>query len=189
MGVRRGDRRDDGRCVRQRELRHDLRRDLDDKRPLRQRPELQLGEHAARRGLGELEPGIGDDVVDLDPSDGLVERMADHRAAPERGLLPYGEQRRLEIVRALATHPKLLLLDEPAAGMNPNETARLMEMIRAIRRDFGLTILLIEHHMEFVMGICERIYVLDYGEVIASGPPAAIQNDSKVIKAYLGEPA
>ncbi len=100
--------------------------------------------------------------------------------------LPYGAQRRLEIARALAAKPKLLLLDEPAAGMNPQETKELMEMIAWIRKEFGLTILLIEHDMSLVMGICERIYVLEYGTIIAQGTPETIKNDPEVIRAYLG---
>lgn len=100
--------------------------------------------------------------------------------------LPYGEQRKLEIVRALASKPKLLLLDEPAAGMNPQETAELMEMIAFIRKEFNVTILLIEHDMKLVMGVCERIMVLDYGKVIASGVPDEIRSNPQVIKAYLG---
>ncbi|NLO40229.1 MAG: ABC transporter ATP-binding protein [Ruminiclostridium sp.] len=101
--------------------------------------------------------------------------------------LPYGEQRRLEIIRALATEPSLLLLDEPAAGMNPAETANLTEMISWIRQNFNLTILLIEHDMSLVMKICERIYVLDYGTVIAEGTPSEIKANRRVIEAYLGE--
>lgn len=101
--------------------------------------------------------------------------------------LPYGEQRRLEITRALATKPKLLLLDEPAAGMNPQETHQLMEMIRWIKGKFSLTVLLIEHDMSLVMNVCERIYVLDYGKIIAHGTPNEIKNNPKVIEAYLGE--
>jgi branched-chain amino acid transport system ATP-binding protein len=103
--------------------------------------------------------------------------------------LPYGEQRKLEIVRALATKPKVLLLDEPAAGMNPQETRDLMKLIRFIRDQFKLTILLIEHDMSLVMGICERILVLDYGQTIASGTPDQISKNPMVIKAYLGEEA
>ena len=101
--------------------------------------------------------------------------------------LPYGKQRRLEIVRALATNPKILLLDEPAAGMNPQETKELMEMIRWIRKEFNLSILLIEHDMGLVMGVCERIYVLEYGMKIAEGTPDEIKQNARVIEAYLGE--
>ena len=101
--------------------------------------------------------------------------------------LPYGKQRRLEIARALATEQKLLLLDEPAAGMNPQETHELMEMIRWIRDKFDLSILLIEHDMGLVMGVCERIYVLEYGMKIAEGTPEEIKHNSRVIEAYLGE--
>jgi branched-chain amino acid transport system ATP-binding protein len=103
--------------------------------------------------------------------------------------LPYGEQRRVEIARALATNPSLLLLDEPAAGMNPNEIVRLMDLIHFIRERFNLTILLIEHQMRVVMGICEHITVMDFGEVIARGNPKEIQENDRVIEAYLGKGA
>lgn len=100
--------------------------------------------------------------------------------------LPYGKQRKLEIARAMATNPTLLLLDEPAAGMNPTETEELMNTIKLIRDNFGITILLIEHDMKLVLGICERLMVLNYGQVLAEGDPQEVINDEKVINAYLG---
>ncbi|MGE5483760.1 MAG: ABC transporter ATP-binding protein [Ignavibacteriales bacterium] len=113
-------------------------------------------------------------------------RLADKKDAIASSL-PYGEQRRLEIARALATSPKVLLLDEPAAGMNPQETQELMGLIQWVNKEFDLTILLIEHHMEVVMGVCQRIQVLDYGETIAEGSPNEIKRNPRVIEAYLGE--
>ena len=108
-------------------------------------------------------------------------------ASHEAGSLPYGAQRRLEIVRALATNPKLLLLDEPAAGMNPSETAELMENIVKIRDTFGIAIMLIEHDMNLVMNICEGICVLNFGKIIAKGTPEEIQQNETVVEAYLGK--
>ena len=112
-----------------------------------------------------------------------LEKYADHQAAN----LPYGQQRKLEIARALATDPKLLLLDEPAAGMNPSETAELTETIRRIRDEFNIAVLLIEHDMSLVMGICEGIAVLNFGRIIAKGTPDEIRNNPQVIEAYLGK--
>lgn len=111
----------------------------------------------------------------------------DQYAETEAGNLPYGAQRRLEIARALATDPKLLLLDEPAAGMNPQETEELMAMIRKVRDHFKISVLLIEHDMKLVMGICERITVLNFGQLLAQGLPSEIQSNKEVIKAYIGE--
>ena len=117
----------------------------------------------------------------------LLEKVGLEKEAREQATsLPYGKQRRLEIARALATNPKLLLLDEPAAGMNPQESIELMNFIYQIREQFNLTILMIEHHMKVVMGICEQITVLDYGQTIAIGNPEEIQNNQRVIEAYLG---
>ena len=110
----------------------------------------------------------------------------EHKADELAKNLPYGEQRKLEIVRALAANPSLLLLDEPAAGMNPQETDELMKLIAFIRKEFNLTVLLIEHDMHLVMGICEKLIVLDYGRIIASGNPEEIRKNPAVIKAYLG---
>jgi branched-chain amino acid transport system ATP-binding protein len=118
----------------------------------------------------------------------LLEKFGLAKVADQpAGSLPYGAQRRLEIARALATRPRLLLLDEPAAGMNPLESSELMELIRHIRDSFGLTILLIEHDMRVVMGVCAHIWVLEYGLCIADGDPASIRGNQRVIEAYLGE--
>ncbi len=135
--------------------------------------------------LGRYRPEerrISEHAMDL-----LADFELDNQADELAGALPYGLQRRLEMARALATSPRLLLLDEPAAGMNPSEIGLLMEFIRRIRREFKLTILLIEHQMKLVMGICERIQVLDFGVTIAEGTPEEIRNNPKVLEAYLGD--
>lgn len=138
--------------------------------------------------LGYLPPAIKETEQMRDDAMRLLKVVnLDHVADVRSADLAYGMQRRLEIARAMATQPKLLLLDEPAAGMNPQEKLELNEMVRKIRDEFEMTVLLIEHDMRFVMSLCEKIVVLDHGEEIAQGPPEAIRSDPKVIAAYLGE--
>ena len=133
-------------------------------------------------GYRKVEKEMDEEAMELLKVFGL-EGECDFKASN----LPYGKQRKLEIARALATEPKLLLLDEPAAGMNPNETAELMETIRFVRDHFGMTILLIEHDMKLVSGICERLTVLNFGQVLCTGPTQEVLSNPEVIKAYLGE--
>ncbi len=136
-----------------------------------------------------LTPGFQEEERELTrQAERLLEVMGlSHRRDEEARNLPYGEQRRLEIARALGTRPRVLLLDEPAAGMNTREKADLMVLIRKLRDDFSLGILVIEHDMKLVMGICEKITVLDHGETIARGAPQEVRSDRKVIEAYLGD--
>lgn len=137
---------------------------------------------ATFRGNAKEEKRMRDETMALLVEQGL-EKYKDDIATS----LPYGIQRRLEIARALATDPKLLLLDEPAAGMNPNETEELMETIEVVRKRFGVTILLIEHDMKLVSGICEYLYVLNFGRLLAEGTPKEVLSNPEVVKAYLGE--
>jgi len=136
--------------------------------------------HTAR--YEECEKKCHEDALDLLAMVGLLDRKDEVSSS-----LPYGLQRRLEIARALALRPSLLLLDEPAAGMNPQECVQLIEFIRNVRATFDTTILIIEHHMDVIMNICERMYVLNFGKLLAEGTPEEIQNDARVIEAYLGE--
>ncbi len=140
------------------------------------------------KGILGLPPAVAEEQKTFAQALELLELVGLAERSQEKACnFPYGDQRRLEIARALALKPKLLLLDEPAAGMNPNEKGALSELIRQIRDTFNLTVLLIEHHVPLVMGLCDRIAVLDFGQLIALGEPEGVKNDPAVIEAYLGD--
>jgi branched-chain amino acid transport system ATP-binding protein len=140
------------------------------------------------KGILGLPPAPSEEYKSKQKALELLELVGLSDRADEKAKnFPYGDQRRLEIARALALKPQILLLDEPAAGMNPNEKQQLSEFIRSLREQFNLTIILIEHHVPLVMGLCDRIAVLDFGQLIALGEPSVVRNDPAVIEAYLGE--
>ena len=146
---------------------------------------IQAGFFASLIGVGKARRA---ELAARDEALQILDRLQlRDKALHTAGSLPYGLQRRLELARALATHPRLLLLDEPAAGLNPQEKVELQHLIDRLRKEYGVTVLLIEHDMSLVMGVSERILVMEYGKPIALGVPEVIRNDERVIKAYLGE--